>query len=94
MALRSEGVRILAPVPGKDCVGIEVPNKKASPVFFREIIESTSWSESKGDLPIVLGKDVSGKPLVADLAKMPHLLIAGSTGSGKSVCINTIISSL
>ena len=94
MALRSEGVRILAPVPGKDCVGIEVPNKIASPVFFREIIESKSWSESKGDLPIVLGKDVSGKPLVADLAKMPHLLIAGSTGSGKSVCINTIISSL
>ena len=94
MALRSEGVRILAPVPGKDCVGIEVPNKVASPVFFREIVESKAWSDSKGDLPIILGKDVSGKPLVADLAKMPHLLIAGSTGSGKSVCINTIISSL
>ena len=94
MALKSEGVRILAPVPGKDCVGIEVPNKVASPVFFREIVESKAWSESKGDLPIILGKDVSGKPLVADLAKMPHLLIAGSTGSGKSVCINTIISSM
>ncbi len=94
MALKSEGVRILAPVPGKDCVGIEVPNRVASPVFFREIVESKAWSDSKGDLPIILGKDVSGKPLVADLAKMPHLLIAGSTGSGKSVCINTIISSL
>lgn len=94
MALKSEGVRILAPVPGKDCVGIEVPNKTASPVFFREIVESKAWSDSKGDLPIILGKDVSGKPLVADLAKMPHLLIAGSTGSGKSVCINTIISSM
>jgi S-DNA-T family DNA segregation ATPase FtsK/SpoIIIE len=94
MALKSESVRILAPVPGKDCVGIEVPNKKASPVCMREIIESRAWADSKAEIPIVLGKEVSGKPVVADLTKMPHLLIAGSTGSGKSVCINSIIASL
>ena len=94
MALRTEGVRIVAPVPGKDCVGIEVPNYNTSPVFIREIIESKIWSDTKGDLPIVLGREVFGKPLVVDLAKLPHLLIAGAPGSGKSVCINTIISSL
>lgn len=94
MALKSESVRILAPVPGKDCVGIEVPNKKASPVCMREIVESRAWADSKAEIPIVLGKEVSGKPVVADLTKMPHLLIAGSTGSGKSVCINSIIASL
>ncbi|MBT7852334.1 MAG: DNA translocase FtsK [Opitutae bacterium] len=94
MALKSESVRILAPVPGKDCVGIEVPNKKASPVCMREIVESRAWADSKAEIPVVLGKEVSGKPVVADLTKMPHLLIAGSTGSGKSVCINSIIASL
>ena len=94
MALKSESVRILAPVPGKDCVGIEVPNKKPSPVCMREIVESRAWAESKAEIPVVLGKEASGKPVVADLTKMPHLLIAGSTGAGKSVCINAIIASL
>ncbi|MFP6901955.1 MAG: DNA translocase FtsK [Opitutales bacterium] len=94
MALKSEMVRILAPVPGKGCVGIEVPNAKASIVCIKEILESTAWAELKAEIPIVLGKEASGKPLVADLTKMPHLLIAGSTGSGKTVCMNTIIASL
>ena len=94
MALKSESVRILAPVPGKDCVGIEIPNKTAAPVCMREIVESRAWADSNAEIPVVLGKEVSGKPVVADLTKMPHLLIAGSTGSGKSVCINSIIASL
>ena len=94
MALKSESVRILAPVPGKDCVGIEIPNKTPAPVCMREIVESRAWADSKAEIPVVLGKEVSGKPVVADLTKMPHLLIAGSTGSGKSVCINSIIASL
>jgi len=79
---------------GKAAVGVEVPNLKATPVGLREILESEDWAGAKADLPIALGKDVSGKPLVSDLAKMPHLLIAGATGSGKSVCINAIISSI
>jgi S-DNA-T family DNA segregation ATPase FtsK/SpoIIIE len=87
-------VRILAPVPGKGVVGVEVPNKNATAVGLREILESADWVESKAELPIVIGKDVSGAPIVADLTRMPHLLIAGATGSGKSVCINSIIASL
>ncbi len=94
LGLKATSVRILAPVPGKGCVGIEVPNKTAVTVTIREILESTSWAESKAEIPIALGREVSGKPLVADLSKMPHLLIAGSTGSGKTVCINAIITSL
>lgn len=94
LALKAHSVRILAPVPGKGTVGIEIPNHKPSPVCLRDIIESTSWSHSDAEIPIVLGKEVTGKPLVYDLTKMPHLLIAGSTGSGKTVCINTIITSL
>ncbi len=94
MALKAESVRILAPVPGKGCVGIEVPNAKPMPVCMKEILESTAWAAIKADIPIVLGKEASGKPLVADLARMPHLLIAGSTGSGKTVCVNAIIASL
>lgn len=94
LALKAHSVRILAPVPGKGAVGIEIPNHKASPVCLRDIIESTAWSRSEAEIPIVLGKEVTGKPLVYDLTKMPHLLIAGSTGSGKTVCINTIITSL
>jgi len=94
LALKAHSVRILAPVPGKGTVGIEIPNHKPSPVCLRDIIESTSWSQSDAEIPIVLGKEVTGKPLVYDLTKMPHLLIAGSTGSGKTVCINTIITSL
>jgi len=94
MSLKAQSVRILAPVPGKGCVGVEVPNRKPSAVCIREIIESRSWADSDAEIPIVLGKEVSGKPLVADLTKMPHLLIAGSTGSGKTVCINSVIASL
>ena len=94
MALKAESVRILAPVPGRGCVGIEVPNAVSSPVCIKEILESTAWADINAEIPIVLGKVASGKPLVADLTKMPHLLIAGSTGSGKTVCMNAIIASL
>lgn len=94
LGLRAEAVRILAPVPGKGTVGIEVPNKNPVPVCMREIIESKAWAASKAEIPVVLGKDVTGKPIVEDLTKMPHMLIAGSTGSGKTVCINAIIASL
>jgi S-DNA-T family DNA segregation ATPase FtsK/SpoIIIE len=94
MALRAESVRILAPVPGKGCVGVEVPNDMAAPVCLKEILESKAWADANAEIPIVLGKEASGKPLVADLTKMPHLLVAGSTGSGKTVCINAIIASL
>jgi len=94
MALKAESVRILAPVPGKGCVGIEVPNAKASPVCIKEILESTAWANANAEIPVVLGKEASGKALVTDLTKMPHLLIAGSTGSGKTVCMNAIIASL
>ena len=94
LALKATAVRIIAPVPGKGCVGIEVPNRHAKPVRIREIIESEDWANSRAEIPIALGKDVSGKPLIADLTKMPHLLIAGATGAGKTVCINSIITSL
>ena len=94
LGLKAESVRILAPVPGKGTVGIEVPNRIAQAVCMRDIVESKSWAEAKAEIPIVLGKDVTGKPMVTDLTKMPHVLIAGSTGSGKTVCINAIIASL
>jgi len=94
LGMRAQSVRILAPIPGKAAVGVEVPNKHATPVGIREIIESEDWSRVKAELPIALGKDVSGKPLISDLTKMPHLLIAGATGSGKSVCINAIVASI
>ena len=94
MALKAESVRILAPVPGKGCVGIEVPNATPMPVCMKEILQSKAWHDAGAEIPIVLGKEASGKPLVADLTKMPHLLVAGSTGSGKTVCINAIIASL
>ncbi|MEM0964737.1 MAG: DNA translocase FtsK 4TM domain-containing protein [Verrucomicrobiota bacterium] len=94
MSLKAQSVRILAPVPGKGCVGVEVPNRRPLAVCIREIIESRSWVDANAEIPVVLGKEVSGKPLVADLTKMPHLLIAGSTGSGKTVCINSVIASL
>ena len=94
LGLKAMSVRILAPVPGKGTVGIEVPNKSAQPVCMRDIVESKSWAEADAEIPVVLGKDVTGKPLVTDLTKMPHVLIAGSTGSGKTVCINAIIASL
>ncbi|MGB0459677.1 MAG: DNA translocase FtsK 4TM domain-containing protein [Opitutales bacterium] len=94
LGLRAESVRILAPVPGKGTVGIEVPNRIAQAVCMRDIVESKAWAEAHAEIPIVLGKDVTGKPMVTDLTKMPHVLIAGSTGSGKTVCINSIIASL
>ena len=94
LGMRAQSVRILAPIPGKAAVGVEVPNQKATPVGMREILESEDWVGAKAELPIALGKDVSGKPLVSDLTKMPHLLIAGATGSGKSVCINSIVASI
>jgi S-DNA-T family DNA segregation ATPase FtsK/SpoIIIE len=94
LALRAPSVRIVAPIPGKGAVGVEVPNPAPEMVFFREVIESQQFKSSKAALPLALGKDIGGRPLVADLARMPHLLIAGATGSGKSVCVNTIITSL
>jgi S-DNA-T family DNA segregation ATPase FtsK/SpoIIIE len=94
LGMRAQSVRILAPIPGKAAVGVEVPNQTATPVGLREILESEDWVSAKAELPIALGRDVSGKPLISDLTKMPHLLIAGATGSGKSVCLNCIISSL
>jgi S-DNA-T family DNA segregation ATPase FtsK/SpoIIIE len=87
-------VRILAPIPGKAAVGVEVPNMHPTPVGMRELLESEDWANAKAELPIALGRDVSGKPLISDLAKMPHLMIAGATGSGKSVCINSIVTSI
>ncbi len=94
LGMRAQSVRILAPIPGKAAVGVEVPNQNPTPVGMREILESEDWSSAKAELPIALGKDVSGKPLISDLTKMPHLLIAGATGSGKSVCINSIVCSI
>jgi S-DNA-T family DNA segregation ATPase FtsK/SpoIIIE len=94
LGMRAQSVRILAPIPGKAAVGVEVPNQHPTPVGMREILESEDWSTAKAELPIALGKDVSGKPLISDLTKMPHLLIAGATGSGKSVCINSIVASI
>ena len=94
LALKAPSVRIVAPIPGKGAVGVEVPNPQPEMVFFREVLESAAFKGSKATLPLALGKDIAGRPYVADLAKMPHLLIAGATGSGKSVCVNTIITSL
>lgn len=93
-AIKAEHINILAPVPGRSSVGIEVPNRIKTKVLFRDIIDSPEWKKSKAKIPLALGKDVYGKPIVADLSEMPHLLIAGATGSGKSVCINSIIASL
>jgi S-DNA-T family DNA segregation ATPase FtsK/SpoIIIE len=94
LGMRAQSVRILAPIPGKAAVGVEVPNQHPTPVGMREILESDDWTGARAELPIALGKDVSGRPLISDLTKMPHLLIAGATGSGKSVCINSIVASI
>lgn len=94
MALRAETIRIQAPIPGKDVVGIEIPNKKVETIYLREILESKLFKEASSPLTIVLGKDIVGKPFITDLKKLPHLLIAGTTGSGKSVGINAMILSL
>jgi len=93
-ALKAERIHILAPVPGKSSVGVEVPNHIKTKVIVRDLFESDEWRNSKAKIPIALGKDVYGHPIIADLVEMPHVLIAGSTGSGKSVCINCIITSL
>ncbi|WP_077892583.1 FtsK/SpoIIIE family DNA translocase [Clostridium felsineum] len=92
--LAASGVRIEAPIPGKSAIGIEVPNKELTAVFLSEVIQSEIFANSKSNLAFALGKDISGNCVVTDLTKMPHLLIAGATGSGKSVCINTLIVSL
>lgn len=94
LAMKAESVRIQAPIPGKGVVGIEVPNPKTKMVYLREIVESDVWQNTRAALPLALGKDVSGRVIVADLAEMPHLLIAGATGSGKTVCMNSIIAGL
>jgi S-DNA-T family DNA segregation ATPase FtsK/SpoIIIE len=94
LAMRAQSIRIVAPIPGRGAVGVEVPNPTAEIVAFRELIESREYQNIRAALPIALGKDLEGRPVIADLAKMPHLLIAGATGSGKSVCINTLITSL
>ena len=93
MAMHAPSIRV-APIPGKGAVGVEVPNPKARMVTLRELLESPEWDGSRGMLPLALGRDIEGKPIVADLAKMPHLLIAGATGTGKSVAINSLITSL
>jgi len=94
LALRAKGVRIEAPIPGKAAVGIEIPNKTVSPVKIREVLESKAFQTSKSNLTVALGKDIEGNVAVTDLSKMPHLLVAGTTGSGKSVSINSMIISL
>lgn len=94
LGLASSGIRIEAPIPNKSAIGIEIPNKNVDMVQIKEIIDSKEFKNAESKLSVALGKDITGEVIIADLAKMPHLLVAGSTGSGKSVCINTIISSL
>ena len=94
LAMKAESVRVQAPIPGKGVVGIEVPNPKTTAVYLREILESDAWQNSKAALPLAFGQDVSGRVLVADLADMPHLLVAGATGSGKTVCMNSVLAGL
>src|SRR5439155_481499 len=94
LALKSASVRIVGPIPGRGTVAIEVPNSEAATVYLREIFVSAEFAESKGKLPLALGKDVTGTPIVSDLTSMPHLLVAGATGSGKSVGLNSMICSI
>ncbi len=94
LSLAAMSIRIEAPIPGKSAVGIELPNKETQPVFVREVIDSPEFNNSASRLTFAVGKDIAGNIVVSDIAKMPHLLIAGSTGSGKSVCINTLITSI
>jgi S-DNA-T family DNA segregation ATPase FtsK/SpoIIIE len=94
LAMRAASIRIVAPIPGKGAVGVEVPNPTAEIVAFREMIDSEDYQKTPRALPIALGRDLEGKVVIGDLAKMPHLLIAGATGSGKSVCVNTLVTSL
>src|SRR6185436_10018613 len=94
LRLGASALRLEAPVPGRRVVGIEVPNRSGQTVSLRDLFESDPWMKQRSKLRLALGRNVSGEAVVGDLAKMPHLLIAGATGSGKSVCINTIVSSL
>jgi len=94
LAMKAPSVRIVAPIPGKSRVGVEVPNSKSVTVYLREILESANFQNAESKLTLAIGKDISGQPIVTDLADMPHLLIAGTTGSGKTVCVNSIITSL
>ena len=94
LAMKAKSIRIVAPVPGKGAVGVEIPNPEPEVVRLRDILDSPAYLRSRAELPLALGKDLNGKPYVADLRKMPHILIAGATGSGKSICLNTIITSL
>ena len=93
-ALHAKSIRIEAPIPGEDRIGIEVPNRKPAGISFREIFESDAWKNAKAELPLLFGKRADGKELVADLASMPHMLVAGATGQGKSVCLNSLICGL
>ncbi len=94
LALAARGVRIEAPIPGKAAVGIEIPNRETTPVYLREVIEDKKFQNSTSKISVALGKDISGEVVIGDLSKMPHVLIAGATGSGKSVCINSLIISI
>ncbi|MBK5100487.1 MAG: DNA translocase FtsK, partial [Desulfobacteraceae bacterium] len=94
LTLRAPSIRIVAPIPGKAAIGIEIPNNQREKVFLKEVLSSPAYKESDVRLPIALGKDITGGPVIADLTKMPHLLVAGATGTGKSVSINTMINSL
>ncbi|WP_462323875.1 DNA translocase FtsK [Desulfoplanes sp.] len=94
LALKAMAVRIVAPLPGKDTVGIEIPNRERQTVYLQEILSSTTFTKTKAKIPLALGKDIQGQPRQADLATMPHLLVAGATGAGKSVCLNTLILSI
>lgn len=93
-AMKAVSIRVVAPIPGKDTVGVEVPNSKNTVVYLRELLESEEYKEEDSKLKLMLGKDVSGAPILTELADMPHLLIAGATGSGKTVCVNSIIATL
>ena len=94
MALKAKSLRIEAPIPGEDKIGIEVPNLKPAGISFREIFESDAWRNAHAELPLLFGKRADGRELVADLATMPHMLVAGATGQGKSVCLNSLICGL
>jgi len=94
LAMKAQSIRIVAPVPGRGAVGVEIPNPEPEVVRLRDILDSPTYQRSRAELPLALGKDLSGRPHVADLRAMPHILIAGATGSGKSICLNTIITSL
>mgnify|MGYP000865490099 FL=1 len=92
--LAAQHIRMEAPIPGKSAIGIEVPNTKTEAVHLRDVLDCSDFKDARGGIPVGLGKDIAGKPMITDLAKMPHLLVAGTTGSGKSVCVNTLISSI